>query len=167
MNIALTGMMGAGKSAVGKLLAERLGMRFLDMDVQIEKTAKKKIKDIFADGGEPLFRRMERELVKCLSLLDGLVISTGGGIVLDAKSIKDLRKKGKIVYLKAKPEALFERVKKEKTRPLLNVEDPLAELRRIYGKRRKLYADCDICVETAGKKPEEICAEIEKKIKAG
>ena len=110
---------------------------------------------------------MERELVKCLSLLDGLVISTGGGIVLDAKNIKDLRKKGKIVYLKAKPEALFERVKKENNRPLLNVEDPLAELRRIYGKRRKLYADCDICVETAGKKPEEICAEIEKKIKAG
>lgn len=164
MNIALTGMMGAGKSAVAKLLAEKLGMRFFDMDTQIEKTARKKIKDIFADGGEALFRQMERELVKCLSALDGLVISTGGGIVLNGENIKDLRKKGKIVYLKAKPEILFERIKKDKSRPLLNVEDPLAELRRIYGKRKKLYADCDICVDTAKKKPDEVCGEIIKKL---
>ncbi|PKM99097.1 MAG: shikimate kinase [Elusimicrobia bacterium HGW-Elusimicrobia-2] len=166
MNIALTGMMGSGKTAIGKILAEKLRMRFFDMDTHIEKTAQKKIKDIFADGGEALFRQMERELVKCLSALDGLVISTGGGIVLNGENINDLRKKGKIVYLKAKPEILFERIQKDKNRPLLNVKDPLAELRRIYGKRKKFYADCDICVDTAGREEEEICAEIAKKIKA-
>ena len=167
MNIVLTGMMGSGKTVVGKLLAKKRGMRFFDMDSQIEKSAKKKIKDIFADDGESVFRKMERELVKCLSLLDDLVLSTGGGIVLNPVNIKDLRKNGKIVFLKAKPEVLFERIKKEKHRPLINVEDPLVELRRIYGKRKKLYADCNLCVNTAGKKPEEICAEIIKKIKGG
>ncbi len=165
MNIALTGMMGSGKTVVGKILAEKLGMRFFDMDGQIEKTAKKKIKDIFADDGEAVFRKMERDLVKCVCLLDGLVISTGGGIVLNRGNIEDLRKNGKVVYLKAKPEVLFERIKKEKHRPLINVEDPLVELRRIYGKRKKLYSDCDLCIETAGKKTEEICAEIIKKLK--
>jgi len=165
MNIALTGMMGSGKTAVGKILAKKLNMIFFDMDGQIEKTAEKKIKDIFADDGEAVFRKMERELVKCLCLLDGLVISTGGGIVLDSANIKDLRKNGKIVFLKAKPEVLFERIKKEKHRPLVNVEDPLVALRRIYGKRKKLYADCDLCVDTAKKKPEEICGEIIKKLK--
>ncbi|MEA2082294.1 MAG: shikimate kinase, partial [Elusimicrobiota bacterium] len=71
---------------------------------------------------------------------------------------------GKIVYLKAKPEELFKRIKKEKHRPLLNVEDPLVELRRIYGKRKKLYSDCDLCVDTAKKNPEEICGQIIKKL---
>ncbi|MBU3955156.1 shikimate kinase [bacterium] len=165
MNIALTGMMGSGKTSVGKLLAAKLGMKFFDMDTQIEKAAKKKIKDVFAEDGEVVFRKMERELVKCVCLLDGLVISTGGGTVLNHANIADLKKNGKIVYLKAKPEILFERIKKEKTRPLLDAEDPLAELRRIYGKRKKLYADCDLFIETAKKKSEEICGEIIKKLR--
>jgi len=88
------------------------------MDSQIEKSAKKQIKDIFTDDGESVFRKMERELVKCLSLLDGLVISTGGGIVLKPVNIKDLRKNGKIVFLKCgrSPRGIEKNIRqKEKT----------------------------------------------------
>ena len=160
MNIVLTGMMGSGKTTAGRMLAEKLGMNFFDMDKDIERTAGMKINRIFREKGEAEFRKIERSLVQCVSLLDNYVISTGGGVVLDKKNMADFRKNGKIFYLKAKPEVLYERVRRKKNRPLLKVEDPLIEMRKIYNKRKKRYADCDYAVETAGKSTEKICGEI-------
>ncbi len=165
MNIVLTGMMGAGKSEVARLLAKKLRMNFIDMDSEIEKTTKQTINEIFEKSGEAEFRRIERNLVKCLSVLDNFVISTGGGVVLNRKNIEDFREKGIIVYLKAPPEVLFQRIRKSSNRPLLKVENPLFELKRLYRKRKKFYEVCDFTVSTVGKNPEEVCREIISKVK--
>ncbi|MCD6423163.1 MAG: shikimate kinase [Elusimicrobia bacterium] len=165
VNIILTGMMGSGKTEIGKILAKKLKMNFIDMDENIEKTTGKKISEIFKYAGESHFRHLERNLVKCLAFLDGFVISTGGGIVLNKDNIRDFRKNGIVFYLKAKPEALYERIKHTKNRPLLNVEDPLGELKRIYKKRKKLYENCDFAIITEGKTKEQICNEIIERFK--
>ncbi len=165
MNIILTGMMGSGKSEVGKRLAKKLGMKFFDMDENLEKTTGMKINDIFKRKGEVWFRRLERNLVRCLCVLNGHVISTGGGVVLDKKNISDFRKNGTVVYLKAKPEVLFERVRASAIRPLLKVEEPLKELKIIYRRRKKLYENCDFKIVTDGRGIDAVCAEIISKMK--
>ena len=166
MNIVLTGMMGAGKTAVGKLLAEKLKMNFFDMDEKIEERTAMKISKIFKEKGEAAFRKIEANLVDCISLLDNMVISTGGGVVLNKKNLDNFRKKGKIIYLKAKPEVLYERIKNKKGRPLLTaVSDPLIEMKKIYNKRKKYYADCDYTVFTAHLTPFDIAEKIISLIK--
>ncbi|MCD6413958.1 MAG: shikimate kinase [Elusimicrobia bacterium] len=166
MNIVLTGMMGAGKSEVARLLSSKLKMNFIDMDSHIERTTKRSINEIFEKLGEAEFRRIERNLVKCLAVTDNFVISTGGGVVLNKKNIEDFRKNGRIVYLKAAPEVLYERVRNDSNRPLLKVDDPLFEMKRIYKNRKKFYEDCDVIVDTAGKSPEAVCDEIISKIES-
>jgi len=165
VNIILTGMMGSGKSEVGKRLAKKLNMKFFDMDENIEQTTGMKISKIFKYRGETGFRRLERNLIRCICMLDNMVVSTGGGVVLNRKNIFDFRKNGAVVYLKAKPEVLFKRVKKGENRPLLKVDDPLFELKRIYRKRKKLYANCDFKIVTDGRGINDVCAEIISKIK--
>jgi len=165
MNIVLTGMMGSGKSAAGRRLAKKLNMKFFDMDENIEKTTGMKINDIFERKGEAGFRRLERNLVGCLCMLNGLVISTGGGVVLNKKNISDFRKNGTVVYLKAKPEVIFERVRASSHRPLLKVDDPLFELKRIYSKRKKFYENCDFKIVTDGKGPGAVVTEIISNLK--
>lgn len=165
MNIVLTGMMGSGKSEVGRRLAKKLNMKFFDMDENLVKTTGMKINKIFKYRGESEFRRLERNLIRCICVLDNVVISTGGGVVLNRKNISDFRKKGTVVYLKAKPEVLFKRIKKAENRPLLKVDDPLFELKRIYRKRKKLYENCDFKIMTDSRGIDKVCAEIISKIK--
>ncbi len=161
MNLILCGMMGCGKTTVGREIAESTGRRWLDTDEKIvEKYGK--IADIFARHGEARFREIETETVRALAQEDGLVISTGGGLVLKEENVAFLRESGKIVYLRAKQETLEERLKADKERPLLQSENSLSNrLAGLLTARAPIYQSvADYVVDVDGKTPEEIAAEI-------
>ena len=138
-NIVLVGFMGTGKSAVGKRLANRLGMTFVDMDTVIEERAGKPIPRIFAEEGEPRFRAMERELARELSGQSGLVIACGGGVVLNPDNVLDFNRSGLVVCLTATPEVIFERTSRARNRPLLEEQDRMRRIRELLEKRQALY----------------------------
>lgn len=149
--------MGAGKSTVGRLLARRLSKRFVDTDHEIEKRNGVTIPVIFEIEGEDGFRRREQEVLADLAQEQGLVLSTGGGIVLRPENREALRNHGFVVYLNARPELLAERTKHDRSRPLLNVEDPLARLRQLHAVRDPLYRDvAHAVVETGRGAPQQV-----------
>lgn len=153
--------MGSGKSVVGHKLAKELGMNYLDTDELIEKTEKMSINDIFTQNGEPYFRDLETEVVKTLQDYDNFVISTGGGMVLREENVKMLKEIGTLVLLWADPEVAYERVKHETRRPLLNVPDPMAEIKKILAYREPIYRKvADLGVDTSKKETDEITKEI-------
>ncbi|MDE6059549.1 MAG: shikimate kinase [Clostridia bacterium] len=160
MNVVLCGMMGAGKSTVGFQLARLAGKKWVDTDYLIEKRYGK-ISDIFASRGEAYFRALETDTVRSLSQKDGLVISTGGGLVMREENCALLKENGKIVFLRAKLQTLLSRVKLDGTRPLLkegNVEEKLTAL---LEERMPVYERVsDLIVDTDGKKKYEIAREI-------
>ena len=156
-NIFLVGLMGAGKSTVGRLLARRLSMRFVDTDHEIEKRNGVTIPVIFEIEGEDGFRRREQEVLADLAQEQGLVLNTGGGIVLRPENREALRNHGFVVYLNARPELLAERTKHDRSRPLLNVEDPLARLRQLHAVRDPLYREvAHAIVETGRGAPQQV-----------
>ena len=156
-NIFLVGLMGAGKSTVGRILARRLGKRFVDTDHEIEKRNGVTIPVIFEIEGEDGFRRREQEVLADLAQEKDLVLSTGGGIVLKPENREVLRNHGFVVYLNARPELLAERTKHDRTRPLLNVEDPLTRLRELYAVRDPLYREvAHASVETGRGAPQQV-----------
>jgi shikimate kinase len=156
-NIFLVGLMGAGKSTVGRILARRLGKRFVDTDHEIEKRNGVTIPVIFEIEGEDGFRRREQEVLADLAQEKDLVLSTGGGIVLKPENREVLRNHGFVVYLNARPELLAERTKHDRTRPLLNVEDPLTRLRELYAVRDPLYREvAHAIVETGRGAPQQV-----------
>ena len=138
MNLAITGFMGTGKSAVGKLVAQKLGWQFFDIDAIIEEETGIKISEIFAKKGEPYFRELETRAVKLLAVLDKAVISCGGGIVLKAENMDELEKNGRVVCLTASPEKILQRTKGS-TRPLLAVKDPLSKIKELLESREQYY----------------------------
>ena len=148
-NIILIGFMGTGKTVTGRVLAERTGMKLVDMDSLIETEQKKTIPEIFAQDGEAAFRVMERELVKKLSTLRGLIVSTGGGIVLNPDNIADFEKSGLVVCLTASPGTIFKRVEKDTNRPLLS-GDKKAQISTLLEKRKPLYAAIAHGINTDG-----------------
>lgn len=119
MNIVLTGFMGSGKTTFGKKLAQRSGLTFLDMDAEIEAQAGMPIVDIFSTHGEPYFRKLEHTFLQSLSQQQNLVLSTGGGIVLNPDSMAILKQCGTIVFLSPSPEILLERLAGDTTRPVI------------------------------------------------
>jgi shikimate kinase len=137
-NIILIGFMGTGKTVTGRVLAERTGMALVDMDSMIEERAGRPISGIFAADGEAAFRILERKLVQELSGRTGLVISTGGGIVLNPDNIADFEKTGLVVCLTASPETIFQRLEKDTTRPLLS-GDKKGQIGALLEKRKPLY----------------------------
>lgn len=147
-NIVLTGFMGAGKSVVGRILADRLGIEVIDTDDVIEKDSGMIISDIFQDYGEDYFRELERDAVKKVSEFNDHVIVTGGGVVINKVNIEYLRKNGVIVYLRATPEMLYQRVKDQTHRPLLQVENPLMKIKELLDIREPFYANHDIMIDT-------------------
>jgi shikimate kinase len=156
-NIYLVGLMGAGKSTVGRLLARRLSKRFVDTDHEIEKRNGVTIPVIFEIEGEDGFRRREQEVLTDLTQEQGLVLSTGGGIVLRPENREALRNHGFVVYLNARPELLAERTKHDRSRPLLNVEDPLTRLRQLHAVRDPLYREvAHAIVETGRGAPQQV-----------
>ena len=129
-NIYLVGMMGAGKTTVGRHLAKRLHLRFVDCDHEIEARSGVKIPVIFEIEGETGFRRREVQMIEELTQLDGIVMATGGGAVLAEDNRRHLAQNGYVVYLCAPPTALYERTRHDRNRPLLQVDDPQARLGR-------------------------------------
>jgi shikimate kinase len=137
-NIILIGFMGTGKTVTARALAKRTGMKLVDMDSIIEERAGRRISDIFATDGEPAFRAMERALVQELSSESGLIVSTGGGVVLNPDNLADFEKSGLVVCLTASPETIFQRLEKDTTRPLLS-GDKKNQIGALLEKRRPLY----------------------------
>ncbi|MBL7165267.1 MAG: shikimate kinase [Dehalococcoidales bacterium] len=139
-NIALTGFMGSGKSAVGKVLAGRLGRRFVELDDVIEEIAGKSIPDIFRQDGEITFRELEIEATRRVSKGTDLVIACGGGIVLNMINIDRLRETSRIVYLTASPGVILRRTRADDNeRPLLDVPAPAERIRELLRFRRPFY----------------------------
>ena len=148
-NIYLVGMMGAGKTTVGRLLARRLKLRFVDSDQEIESRCGVKIPLIFEIEGEAGFRARESQVLAELTALEGLVLGTGGGAVLSADNRGLLAANGTVVYLRARPEDLYERVRQDRNRPLLASDDPLGRLSGMYAERDPLYRSiADLTVDT-------------------
>lgn len=162
MNVILCGMMGAGKTTIGIKIAELTGRRWYDTDGLI--TDKHgKISDIFEYYGEAHFRKLETEIVRELSNMDGLVISTGGGLVLLKENNVLLQRNGKIVFLRASLETLSKRLKVDGTRPLLqtSTESLRERLDKLMQERTPVYEHvADYIVDVDNKTPEEIAAEI-------
>ena len=145
-NIFLIGMMGAGKSTVGKLLAPKIGHNFLDTDPLIEQCAGKSIPDIFANDGEESFRDLEQQVLSQVSAYTRLVVATGGGIVMRSLNWSHLHD-GIVVWIDVPVEILHDRLKTESNhRPLLQTENLLPRLIDIYEQRRDRYAQADISI---------------------
>jgi len=142
------GFMGSGKTSVGRCLAKRLGMTFVDMDDIIVKREGKPIPRIFAEEGEPYFRQAERRLVCELAAGDGQIIGTGGGIVLDPDNIADFSRTGLVVCLQATPQTIFDRVAHDTNRPLLAGGDKMCRIREILDARRELYDSVPCRIDT-------------------
>lgn len=142
-------MMGAGKTTVGRLLAAQLGSRFIDTDQEIEARTGVSIPTIFEIEGEAGFRNREAKVVDDLTRESGLVMATGGGVVLDPRNRENLACRGFVVYLHAPPRLLFQRTRHDRNRPLLQVDDPLAKLEELYALRDPLYREvADLVVES-------------------
>jgi shikimate kinase len=147
-SVVLVGMMGAGKSSVGRRLAARLGVAFVDADVEIEKAAGMTISEIFAGQGEAYFRAGETRVIA--RLLDGgpQVLATGGGAFMNAETRAAIRARGISIWLRATLEVLSRRIKRRGDRPLLKNADPAETLRRLIEERDPVYAEADLTVES-------------------
>lgn len=133
--------MGAGKTTVGRILARELKFRFVDSDHELEARNGVDIPTIFEIEGETGFRRRECQLIDELTQIDGIVLATGGGAILDPLNRKHLRERGTVVYLCASPEMLYQRTRNDRGRPLLQVEDRLAKLAALHAERDALYRE--------------------------
>jgi shikimate kinase len=144
--VALVGMMGAGKTAVGKAVAAQLGVDFLDSDAEIEKAANMTIPEIFERDGEPFFREKESQVINRLLDSAPCVLSTGGGAFLAPRNREAMSAKGVSVWLDAEIDVLWARVKNKDTRPLLRTENPYETLKSIYTARVPIYRLADVTV---------------------
>lgn len=140
-NIYLVGLMGAGKTTVGRQLARRLGRVFYDSDHEIVERTGVPIPTIFEIEGEDGFRRREAQTIAELSINDNIVLATGGGVVLNPENRRRLHETGWVVYLNVPPVMLFERTRHDRNRPLLRVPDPLARLEELHALRDPLYRE--------------------------
>ncbi len=141
MNIVFVGLPGSGKTTIGRQLARRLGLPFLDSDHVIEQRLGCAIREYFAREGEEAFRDVEQQVLDELSEHHQGVLSTGGGAVLREANRRHLHARGHVIYLRSSPEDLFRRLRHDTVRPLLQVEDPLARLRSLYEARDPLYRE--------------------------
>jgi len=146
--IALVGLMGAGKTTVGRRLAQALKLGFVDADVEIERAAGMNIADIFAQHGEAEFRRGERMVIARLLGEPPQVIATGGGAFIDPETRALMREKAISIWLKAPLDVLMRRVEKRDTRPLLQGPDPRAVMQALMDKRYPIYAEADVTVDS-------------------
>lgn len=163
--IALIGMMGSGKSAISKILAEKLNFKLCELDEIFEKEQKIKITDFFKKFGEDKFRKIESNILNKTIHNDNIIISCGGGIILLEENRKLLFNNNILsIYLKANTETLYKRIKNDKTRPLLLVENPKEEIEKILSKRELYYNMAQTTIITDNKSQNEIAEEILEKI---
>lgn len=160
-NIVLTGFMGSGKSSVGVKLAERLHRKFVDMDREIEKICGMTVSELFRRYGEQRFRSEEKLMARKLAEQSGLVIATGGGVVLGEGNLEALRENGVIINLEAKPENIYQRVNRKKgTRPLLKKDLTVEDIVAMIESRQTLYQQAELIIDTSDKNINEVVDEI-------
>ena len=147
--VVMVGMMGAGKTAVGRALAQRLGVAFLDSDAEIEVAANRSVPEIFERDGEAFFRSRETQIIERLLIEKRCILSTGGGAFLSEKNRTNISAQGISVWLNADLELLWSRVRSKDTRPLLRTDDPRATLKNLYDKRVPIYSLADLTVGSA------------------
>ncbi|MDD6155515.1 MAG: shikimate kinase [Lachnospiraceae bacterium] len=164
-NIFLIGFMGSGKSTIGRFLQKELNMELVEMDARIVEEQGMSINDIFAEKGEDYFRDLESRLVLDLNNEGNTIVSCGGGVVIRLENVENMKKNGKIVFLSATPDTIYERVKNSTERPILNGHMNVEYIAGLMEKRRALYENAaDIRIETDGKTRDEICKEIIDKL---
>lgn len=165
-NIILIGFMGCGKSSVGLKLSYRMRQTILDTDKEIERKEQCTISEIFAKEGETAFRDKETAYLQSLvGKVNHQIVSTGGGLPMREENRKLLKEIGTVVYLRVKPETVYERLKNDTTRPLLQGDDPMQKIRDLLGKRSPVYeAAADIIVDVDNKSFDSIIAEITEAI---
>jgi len=164
-NLFLVGMMGAGKSTIGRLLARRMKRPFFDSDLEIEQRCGVSVPVIFDIEGEAGFRAREAQIVAEFTEREGIILATGGGAVLDAESRQRLAARGTVVYLHAPPADLHERVRHDKNRPLLATADPLAKLESLYAERDPLYREiADLVIDTGRQSASTLARELQGRL---
>ncbi|MCI6243689.1 MAG: shikimate kinase [Lachnospiraceae bacterium] len=164
-NIFLIGFMGAGKSTIARSLVQKLNFPLIEMDERIVKEQGMPISEIFDRYGEEHFRDIESELVKTIGTLEPSVVSCGGGTVLRPENVENMKKSGKIVFLTATPQTIYERVKNSSDRPILNGHMNVPYIAELMEKRRPVYEGAaELTISTDGKSREEIADEIIRRL---
>lgn len=164
-NIFLVGLMGAGKTTVGRQLAKQLGKTFIDSDQEIETRTGVRIPVIFEIEGEAGFRKREEFVIELLTAQSNIVLGTGGGVVLSENNRKLLKSRGMVIYLRGNPEQLYERTRHDKNRPLLQTEDPLAKLKTLFLQRDPLYLEvADLVVDTGRQSVSSLTRQLKDKL---
>lgn len=158
--IVLIGMMGSGKTTIGKLLGEKLTLRSIDIDVIIEHNEKRTISEIFQNEGEKYFRNIERETIKKNFMNKDLIISLGGGAFEDQLTQELLLKNSTVIYLKTSPNVILERIKNNTNRPLLKNQMTVEKIQSIILQRQKNYELANITILTDNKNTDKIVEEI-------
>lgn len=165
-NVYLVGMMGAGKTTIGRALARRLKKTFVDSDHEIEARTGVRIPVIFEIEGEEGFRRREAQVLQQLTAESAIVLATGGGAVLNPENRRCLARSGVVVYLDVAPDVIWERLRQDSSRPLLKVEDPRARIAELYVQRDPLYRDvADLVVAGGREPPNMLLKELEREIR--
>lgn len=160
-NVFLIGLMGSGKTTIGQLLAKRLHLSFIDSDHELEQRTGVNVATIFEIEGEHAFRHREAAIIEELTNLQPIVLATGGGAILDPQTRTVLSERGTVIYLHSNAETSYERIRRNRDRPLLMVSDPLARLRELYKLRHPLYiSTADLVVESYRDRPSAVISEI-------
>ena len=165
-NLILIGFMGTGKTSLGKLLAEKLGRGFIDIDQKIEQDAGLSIPQIFEKHGEKYFRELEKNAVKEITQRRGLVIATGGGTIKDEENLCLLKSSGVIVCLTTEPEEILRRTERRGERPMLDAEeDRLTTIKKLLAERQQFYSQADYTIDTTDWSPLQIMNDICKRFR--
>ena len=159
-NLVFVGLMGAGKSAIGRMTATALGIPFIDSDHEIERVSRMTISDLFVAYGEEEFRALETRVIKRLLHTGPRIVSTGGGAYINERTRRHIKKQSLSVWLKADLDVLWERVNKRDTRPLLKTENPKQTLENLMDARYPIYAEADLTVISRDVKKEVMVEEV-------
>jgi len=159
-NIALIGFMGAGKSAVGRTVAELLKFEFVDTDALIEARTGKSITQIFTQDGEAHFRELESSVVEQLKPREKLVIATGGGLPTNQASLESLKTHALVICLWATADKVWERVRHQSHRPLLQTPNPQAKIQELLKARAKFYRQADVLLHTDNRSQRQVCQQV-------
>lgn len=166
-NIFLVGPMGAGKSTVGRQLSEALGYEFRDSDQEIQRRTGVDIPTIFEYEGEEGFRKRERGVVEDLAQEDGIVLATGGGVVLTPENRQQLAARGFVIYLHCSPEQQHARTARDRSRPLIDTDDPQQRLRELMAEREPIYRQvADMVVSTERRGTASVVKEIRRRLES-
>jgi shikimate kinase len=159
--VVITGFMGTGKSSVGRALAQRLGVRFVDTDTLVEEREGRSVADIFAADGEPYFRAAERKAIEAALAEPRAVVATGGGAIVDRQNLDKLKAAAPLVCLTARADVIEARVRAEgSTRPLLADPDPRRRIEELLAQRQSAYDQADLRVDTSDRDLDDIVGQI-------